>query len=542
MQKKRIVIAGGGFGGVFAAQQLQKLSGDQYQIELISENNYFVFQPLLPEVASGTINVQDAVSPLRLLLPKVKVRQAEVVDVDTEKKQLIVVQGRKRVLIPIAYDHLILATGQVTNLESFHGFEQHSLTMKNLSDAHQLRNHIIQCLELADVTEDEVIKKRMLTFVVAGGGFSGVETIGEMVEMIQRTLRFYPNINKDDVECIMVQSGARILPELPEKLSQYAREKLEKRGVEILLHEGVKSASATTLTLGSGKKLNTSTIVCTIGNGPSPFIRKIDLPQQHGKICVNRHLQVEGQSNIWSLGDTALVPLKDQPTERTDFAPPTAQFTVREASQLAKNIHALESGKAMTAFTFTPRGMLASLGNYSGVASMFGINMSGLFAWLLWRSFYIALLPGFATRLRVGLNWFYDYFLPRTIVQVQQASGSGCKYMHFSAGELVFDQNQLLDGLHIVVSGKLEMRIAATDDQQEFVKQIGAGDHWGEKILENQVATTGVVTALEDSLVLVMDKTDFGRLKQALPSFRDYFDQINPERYSSAIKKTDINN
>ena len=195
MRKTKVVIVGGGFGGMFTARKLHKLCGEDLEIELISKINYFVFQPLLPEVAAGTLNAQDAVTPLRNLLSGVHVRLAEVTAIDLEAKQVILLQGQKKLLQRVDYDHLVITTGQVANLSLFPGFEDHSLTMKDLSDAHRLRNHVIECMEMADVTRFADIKQRALTFVVAGGGFSGVETMGELAEMIERILPQYPNIH-----------------------------------------------------------------------------------------------------------------------------------------------------------------------------------------------------------------------------------------------------------------------------------------------------------------------------------------------------------
>jgi len=190
---KRIVILGGGFGGAFTARYLRRRVAPDVAIELINDANYFVFQPLLPEVAAGIIGASDAVTPLRAMLPGVRFRMAHAYDVNFPKRIVHVVQGSKRVPIQVSYDHLVIAVGQVTNLDGLPGFAEHSLTMRNIADAYRLRNHIIQCLEHADVTDDDVIKRRLLTFVVAGGGFSGVEAIGELTEMVRRTLPYYPS-------------------------------------------------------------------------------------------------------------------------------------------------------------------------------------------------------------------------------------------------------------------------------------------------------------------------------------------------------------
>ena len=533
---KKVLIIGGGFGGVFTARHLHQLAAKKLHIELISKRNYFVFQPLLPEVAAGILNAQDAVTPLRLLLPGIHVRLAEAKSIDFQRRIVQVVQGRKKVLIPIDYDHLVIATGQVTDLSRFPGFPQHSLTMKDLSDAHALRNHIIDCLELADITQNPQLKSYALSFVVVGGGFSGVETVGEVTEMIQRTLRFYPRLRPEDVRVILVQRDQRILPELPAPLAEYAAKVLRARGVDIRLQTGVVSASATSLSTDQGETIEAMTLVTTMGNGPSPFLRALPLTLERGCIPVDRCLRLRetDKPNIWAVGDIALIPLDAQGQHH---APPTAQFAVREAQALAKNILAVAEGHEPLPFRYRPKGSLASLGKYKGVAQVFGVNLSGLPAWLFWRAIYLAMLPGFSTRLRVMLNWLFDYFMPRTIVQMRQAGQPACRQVHYAKGETVCERDQLLEGFHIVVSGSLEMRIPGPAGGEDFIKHYAPGEHWGERIIESDCLSTGTVTALEDSVVLVVQRGDFERLRDSFPPLRRYLDEIDESRYSPAVRK-----
>lgn len=527
---QKIIIIGGGFGGVFLARTLAKKNKGQLHIELISDRNYFVFQPLLPEVASGTINAEDAVSPLRLLLPDVHVRLAEVKGIDPVAKTVQLVQGRKRILHHFDYDHLIIASGQITDLSLFRGFEQHSLTMKDLADAFHLRNQVIQCLELADVTENTVLKKRLLTFVVAGGGFSGVETIGELSEMIRRTLHFYPNIQMDDIRLILIQRGKRILPELTEKLSEYAKQKLEKRGIEVRLGCGVKSASSTALVTSDGDVINTTTIITTIGNGPSAFVKSLGLPLERGKIKTNTQMQVEDVEDVWALGDIAAIPMADG-----NIAPPTAQFTVREAATLADNILASIDNKPLKPFAYQPRGSLASLGNYSAVANVFGVNFYGLLAWFMWRSVYISMLPGLSTRIRVALNWAFDYIMPRNIVHMEQTGKPACHYMHFAEGEIVYTKGEWVDGFYVVVEGELLLEVDSDDHKEAFRRRFKPGDHWGERIIQNDCMTTGCLKASQDTIVMVVKKEDFKRMRGSLPQWDAYFQSLDPGKYSQVL-------
>ncbi len=534
---QRIVIVGGGFGGAFVAKYLRKYTTPNTKIDLFNADNYFVFQPLLPEVASGTINAPDAVTPLRYLLPGVSLRMAEVTDIDFAERSVSYLQGSKRIPHTREYDHLILAMGQRTRLDRFPGFAEHSICMRNLADAHELRNKVIRRLEHADITEDVDLKRRLLTFVVAGGGFSGVETIGEVVEMVRRTLKFYPNITADDVRAVLIQRGERILPELPERLGAYAKRALEKRGVEVMCGASIQSATASAVYLADGTRIDCALLVTTVGNGPHPFTERLGVNLERGKLRVDQHLRLEGYDDVWALGDAALIPLPQQQGQEPQFAPTTAQFATAEARCLAKNIAATQRQTPLKTFAFSPKGSLASLGNYRGVAEVFGVRLSGLLAWMLWRFLYIGMLPGFSTRLRVALNWMFDYVLPRSIVQIENQAVSTTEYRRYARGDVVSGPGQIPDGFYTVVEGCLESRIPNPDSGEDFVRIIGPGDHWGERTISEGMLTQGTLTASEDSRVLIMAPADFRNLCEAFPAMGRYFATISDKIYAPALRK-----
>lgn len=513
MRKPKVVIIGGGFGGMFTAKKLQSMCRGELDIELISKINYFVYQPLLPEVAAGTLNPQDAVTPLRNLCKRVHVRLAEVTAVDLQARQVVLRQGQKKILQRVDYDHLVIATGQSANLSMFPGFEHHSLTMKDLSDAYRLRNHVIECMEMADVTRFPEIKQRALTFVVAGGGFSGVETMGELAEMIERILPQYPNIQRHEVRMVLIQRGERVLPEMPMRLSQYALEHLEERGVEVWLDTSIQSATQQAVYTSDGRSLATRTIVTTIGNGPSEFVKSLPIALQRGRIPVSPELEVVGLSNVWAIGDAALVPLQAANAD-ADCAPPTAQSARQQADILAENIVRRHRGESLLPFDHEDSGMLASLGGYRGVAELFGVRITGLLAWLIWRVAYIGMLPGVATRLRVGLDWLFDYFMPRTIVYMAESDRPATRYLNYAKGEVVQYANELPAGFYIVMSGRLEQLLPDADGEQ-VRRELQAGDSWGSRALREHRLTHGKITALEDCKLLLVKSEDFQRLRGA---------------------------
>jgi NADH dehydrogenase len=528
---QRILILGGGFAGMFAAREVKKRLGDAAEVELINDQNYFVFQPLLPEVAGGSITAPHAVSPLRFLLRDVFVRQARVDSVDFERKIVTVFQGVQRRPTEIPYDHLIVAMGQTVDLSRTPGLTEHALTMKTLEDARRLRAHVIERLEHAEITHLPEVKKEALTFCVVGAGFSGVETVGEMKELIDRSLKYYPNIDPSEVRVVVVEFAGRVLGELPGKLGAYAAKKLEERGIEVLLNTGVASATGTRLVTTTGEEIPTRTIVATIGNTPSRVVRELDLEKAHGRILVERTLQARGRDDVWSLGDCALIPMKEGATERGDFAPPTAQFAVREASAVARNIAATIQGKPLKPFQYKSQGALASLGARRGVAQVWGVNISGFPAWVLWRAYYLSFLPGFGTRVRVLINWLLDDLSPRSVVQIRSYTPPAARYVHYRAGDRVFEAGNRADGFYTVISGAVELSYQDEATGETITTRIGPGGHFGERLILGQPRRSGTVRALEDCKVLVLDREEFLKIADGFPVVRDYFKAHMKEAY-----------
>ena len=543
-QEKRVLVLGAGFAGMFAAKHLRKLAPPGVEIEIINEANYFIFQPLLPEVAAGNINAADAVSPLRLLLPGVKFRLGHVRAVDLRNNRVQVMDDTKRTLVQVSYDHLVLALGQRVDLSRFPGLEDHGFMMKTLADAYRLRNHVINCLEKADVTDNPRLKRALLTFVVVGAGFSGVETAGEVSDLLARSLKFYPRIEPGEIRMILVEYADRILPELPEELARYTARELTQRGIETWLKTALKSASESAVEMADGRVVETQTVVATIGTAPGRLAQSLGLDMQWNRIKVDAHLRVPGHDNVWALGDAALIPLPRKLNEEEKFAAPTAQFAVREAATLARNvIAALKDGK-LTAFDYKPKGSLASIGCHKAVAVLFGVHLSGTLAWLLWRIFYLTMLPGLATKVRVLLNWALDHFFPRNTVQIDVPTRNSARYIWFRKGDQVLKTGDFGDGFYTVLSGKFEATVGA-GTPSPYHRVLGPGDHFGERVLFDTDMRTGDVVALEDSKVLFIERDDFRRFATGFKVLDDYFrdyliarfpDHMLPEQFRGLRK------
>ena len=523
MEKKKVLVIGGGFGGVFAAKALERLGRGKLEVELVNGNNYFVFQPLLPEVAASSIHSADAVVPLRQLLRHLQVRQAEVMGIDFAKKSVTVVQGMRRVPVDLAYDELVIALGTGVDLNRFPGLPEHALTMKDLADAHRLRTHVIGCLETADITDEPEAKQQLLTFVVVGAGFSGVETVAEVRELVRRALKYYTNIKTDEIRFYLIEYANRILPTFPADLAEYATRRLQIHGIEVMTGVGTKSATGTGVELTDGRIIPTSTIVATIGTGPHPLVSALGLDMHWGRIRTDRFMRVPGHDGVWALGDAALIPLVDDPKEDpAHYATQTAQFAVREGRQMADNIVAKIEGKALKPFAYTSKGSLASLGMSKAVADVYGIKLSGTLAWLLWRGFYLSFLPGFAAKFRVGVTWLLNSVMPPNIVQIQ-VPPPATRYIHYRKGDRVFEPGMLIDGFYTVTKGAFKLTIDNPETGEHFEKLFGPGDHFGERVLLRSALRTGLVVALEDGILLFIAQKDFTRFARAFPFLDQYF-------------------
>ena len=520
----RVLILGGGFAGLYAARNLQRLMGKKAAIEVVNRENYFVFQPLLPEVAGGAISAVNAVSPLRFLTREIFIRKAEVDSINPEAQTVTVFQGVQRRPTVLEYDHLIIALGSGSDLTRTPGLSEHAFTMKTLSDARRLRAHVIERLEHADITRLPEVKKGALTFTVIGGGFSGIETVGEIKELIDRSLRYYPNINASEIRVVVLEFADRILNEMPESLAAYAQNKLNQRGIEVQLGVGVAEATGTQLVTTTGEVIDTRTIVATIGNTPAPVVAKMPLTLEQGRILVRRDFRADGFENIWAIGDCALIPMTETASDREDFAPPTAQFAVREAKHLAQNVVAALQNQNLKTFHYSSKGSLASLGAGRGVAEVYGIKLTGRLAWLLWRVYYISFLPGMQTRISVLWNWLMDGFSPRSVVQINSEKPQDARYVLYRAGDRIYENGARSDGFYTIASGSVEITGIDPETGEETSRVLIAGDHFGERLLIGATRRIATAVAIEDTKVLVLTRDEFLKLAEGLPFFRAYFE------------------
>lgn len=413
--KTRILILGGGFAGLEAARYFERTVAKRSDVEvtLVSRENFSLFTPMLHEVVASDLEPADICNSLRKLLRRVTVLNGEIEAIDLIARRVTISYGIRGLTRDLRFDHLVMALGSETNYFGIPGVAEQSLGIKTLRDAVVLRNGVIAMLEAASVEPDPERRERLLTFVVAGGGFAGVETVGAMNDLARESLRYYGRLDPREVRVVLIHGGAVILPELGEELGFYAQEKLRERQVEIKANTMVSGYANETVHCDDGESFPAATLVWAAGVSPSPILQELPLELQRGRVAPDSTLEVPEFPGVWAVGDCATI---IDPTSKTPY-PPTAQHALREGRQVAKNICARIKGEPTTPFTFKMQGQLAAIGRRTGVARIFGFKFSGFLGWVLWRNVYLMKMPTLEKKIRVGARWALDMVFERDIAQ-----------------------------------------------------------------------------------------------------------------------------
>lgn len=440
IQRKRILILGGGFAGIEVLRRLQNAFEDDVEIDitLVNRDNFFLFTPMLPEVSSGMIETRHIVTPIRAFCKRARFYEANVESMDLENKQVIITKAIGNPMDPVHlnrhilnYDYLVIGLGGETNFFGMKDLERNAFTLKTLDDAVILRNHVISMLEQADLEhENDHLRKSLVTFVVVGGGFGGVEAVGELNSLVRDSIgAFYHNIDvKKDVRIILVNASGRILPEVSEGLSEFALQKLRESGVEVILNKRLASYTNGQVELDDSTLIATFTLIWAGGVTPSKLIK--DLSCEHdkrGRIVVNNYLQVHKYDRVFALGDCASI---TDPHTKKPY-PPTAQHAIREGKVAAKNLISIiknrrekgeaeeEKGSSMKRFDYKTKGALAEIGKRTGVGDILGLKVQGFVAWWIWRTYYLANLPMIEKKIRVIVDWTVDLFFKRDVTKLK---------------------------------------------------------------------------------------------------------------------------
>jgi NADH dehydrogenase len=413
MNKPKILILGGGFAGVEVASSLENiLTNDDADIVLVSRDNFVLFTPMLHEIAASDLDITTIVNPIRKMIRRTQFIAADVEHIDVESKSVTIVHGFDRHTHVLTCDHLVLALGSVPNFHGRADLERYALTMKSLEDAMGLRNRMIAHLEEADTECAASSRQHLLTMIVAGGGFAGVETVAGLFDFLHVAVQSYPNLNSSMLRVVLLHSGELLLPELGPDLGRYAEKILRERGIEVHTKRRLERIDHEGVTLDDGTFISSGFVVWTAGNATSPQIAHLPIATTGGQISVSEMLEVQSHPGVWSLGDCALVP-----NGAEGFHPPTAQHALRQAKTVAYNVAASLRGKPQRPFKFKTIGQLAAIGRRTGVAKIFGFRFSGFLAWWMWRTIYLSKLPRWEKRIHVALDWTLALIFSKDIVQ-----------------------------------------------------------------------------------------------------------------------------
>jgi NADH dehydrogenase len=414
-----IVIAGGGFGGFYAARTLERvLPPHSARVTLVSEVNFLLFTPLLPGAAAGTLEPRHVVVPLREQLPRADLWLGRVAGAELQAGELIVdsLDGRRHEL---RYDQLIVALGSISRTQPIPGLVEHAIGFKTLAEAIALRNRVISMLEIAETIHDAETRAEYLTFVFVGAGYAGLEGVAELQDFMGDVLDMYPRCKVQGMRWVLLEARERVLPEVAPSLAAFAARELRGRGIEIHTGVSIERVGDRSLTLSDGRSIPARTVVWTAGVRPHPVIAQMGLPlAEGGRVAVDRTMRVDGHANVWAIGDAAAVP---DPARKGASSPPTAQHAIRQGRRVARNVAAeLGAGGRVRPFKYRTLGVFVDLGRHQAVASTLGIRWRGFPAWFLARSYHMANMPGTKRKLRLLVDWTVALLFSRDTSELGQ--------------------------------------------------------------------------------------------------------------------------
>src|SRR5262245_11693099 len=526
---KRVVIVGGGFGGVQCARTLRRrLASEACEIVLFNRENHMVFHPLLPEVAGASLNPDAVAAPLRQMLNGVRCRTETVRNIDL-KQQVVEFDAPDGHTGALPYHHLVIAWGRSVNLGSVPGMSDHAFPLKSVGDAMALRAHVIQQLENAEVCADPTQRRWYLSFIVVGGGFSGVEVAGEINDLVRHSRRFYPNISPDDITVTLVHSGDHILPELSLDLRTFAEDEMRKAGISIVLNARVSAATADGVWLKDERQFRGATTVCTVGTGVPLLVERLDTPKERGSLVTQPDMRLAGNEHAWAIGDCARI----TNTHDRELCPPTGQFAERQGRQVAENIVRVLRDERTQPFSYKPLGVFCAIGGRNAVAEILGHRISGFIAWFLWRSVYLFKLPSWSRRVKVGADWAWDLLFARDLVNLKTDPTERVSRAYYRPGDFVFRQGEPALNFYSVEKGTLDVVRTSDEGSEQLVAVIGPGDFFGEMALIEGRPRSASVRARTPVEVTTLGAQVFSRISKALAPLQQRLAEAIRQRTTS---------
>lgn len=516
------IVLGGGFAGVYAAKTLGralKKKGKPFSIAIVSEENHMVFQPMLAEVAGAALSPRHVVNPIRSLCREANIFKAQATKIDLESQTVGLSVGDFAGPVEFQYDQLALCLGSKIDLSRTPGMQEHALVLQNAGDAMRIRARFIARIEEARLSNCRETRRRLLSFVIVGGGYSGVETAGQLMDLARVIPRQYKTIQIEDFRFTLIHSREHLLPTLNRSLAIYTERHLKSRGLDIRLERRAKAVTANHVYMDDGQSVETNTVICTVGNAPHPLITQIatkhNLATEHGRLLTQSDCSVDSALSLWAAGDCASVPQTDG-----NPSPPTAQFALRQGELLGRNIARRLNGTPTRPFTFQAIGELATIGHHSAVAEIKGMRFSGIFAWWLWRTIYLAKLPGIERKLRVAFDWTLELFFPRDINLLNPRYTSEISETYLEAGDTLFEAGDPAFSFYIIKSGSIELL-----DGNERVTVVRQNQHFGERALLEKRNFLFKAVALEPTTLVAIRSSVFEQIVQADYAFSNFLTQ-----------------
>ncbi len=451
--------------------------------------------------------------------------------VDTESRDVVIsYPGGHTHYDRIPYDHLVIAVGSSTDLSRIPGMAEHAFPFKTLGDAFSLRNHLISVIERAEVENVPEEKPELLTFVVVGGGYTGVEVAAEINSFVKEAARSYHHVDPEEVKVILLEATSRILPELSEEQAAFSHRLLERRGMEIHLNTLIQGATAQSAILGDNVESPTRTLVAAIGAAPNRLLESVPWNRDlRGRLVVDETLAVPEHPGIWAVGDCAAIP----DVLKGGTAPPTAQYALREGRHVAKNILASIKGERPRPFSYKSRGVFVSLGRFSAAAEVLGFHISGFPAWWLYRSYYLSQLPRLERKLKVVIDWTLELIFHRDIVRIDTTRSESISRAHYEAAEIIFHEGGLARSFYIILSGKIQVFRERNGKEVEEAT-LGPGEYFGERSLLWGGRHSASARAVTPADLVVMSGEDFATLATSSTRFGELLEGVLERRLSGS--------
>ena len=520
--RTRVVIVGGGHAGFRVARRLLALRkpSDNLEIVVASSETAEVYHGLMPQIVGGRVQARNLLVPLRSYLPGVMLYHHEVERIDLATRKVYLDPAAERSKIELSYDYLVIALGSVTDLSRFPGLKEHGLQTKTIGDVYYLRDHLLEMLERAAVEEDPDERRRLLTFVVVGAGYAGVEICAEANNLLRAALPLYPSIPPDELRVTIVSSTSRIMPAMRENLAAKASNYLTKRGVQLRMDTSVSSATAGEVVFSTGERLQTRTIVVTAGVDTHPVAKALDIEKDRGRIKTDEFCRVPAVDRLYAAGDNAAVPNP----ETGKPCPQTFLYATSQGTRVAENIIAELRGKPLRRYAFHNFTEVAQLGNTYGLGQLGPISLSGFFTSILARIIFWVWIPSWRCRLGLIADWTLAAVLPPDLSRMKLARTDLIVPLRFAAGQEIVRQGEPGSRFYMISSGTVEV-VRRTGTDEQVLATLGPGQYFGEVALLHASGRTATVRALEDTVVLSIARKDFTSLVENLPVLRQSFAQ-----------------